>query len=81
MLFGLRRAWGDIAAIVITSAGFGVMHIGKPVPEMISSFFGGAILGWLAIRGRSFLPCFVVHWVVSILMDLAAIHGRPGGLF
>ena len=81
LLFGLRRSLGDWAAIGITSFGFGVMHIGKPVPEMISSFFGGAILGWLALRGKSFLPCFVIHWAIAILMDLVAIHGRPGGLF
>ena len=81
LIFGLSRSIGAWPAIILQAIGFGVMHIGKPLPEMISSFFGGIILGWLALRGKSFLPCFAIHWFISILMDIVAIHGRQTGLF
>lgn len=78
LTFGLRRAFGDIAAIGIQAAAFGLMHWGKPMPEFISSFFGGAILGWLAIRARSFLPGFLLHWAIAFTLDCLAIHARHG---
>ena len=80
LTFGLGRALGYPAAIAIQSVGFGIMHYGKPVPEFYSSFAGGAILGWLAVRGGSFLPCFALHWAISATLDLLAIHARHTGL-
>jgi len=81
LTFGLRRAFGDIAAIAIQALAFGIMHWGKPMPEFISSFFGGAILGWLALRARSFFPCFLLHWAIAFTLDCLAIHARPGAIF
>jgi uncharacterized protein len=81
LLFGLTRAMHAIPAVLIQAAAFGMMHYGKPTPEFIGSFIAGIALGWLALRGKSFLPCFWLHWVVSALFDLLAIHSKPGGLF
>jgi membrane protease YdiL (CAAX protease family) len=81
LTFGLKRAFGPVAAVVLQSLAFGLMHYGKPTPEFLSSFVGGAVLGWLALRGKSFYPCFILHWAVSILMDVLAIHSRSHGLF
>jgi membrane protease YdiL (CAAX protease family) len=81
LTFGLARAFGSPAAVVLQAVGFGVMHMGKPALEMISSFPGGLILGWLALRCRSFLPCFALHWAISLSFDLLAIYAKPGGIF
>lgn len=81
LTFGLKRAFGVVPAIVLQTAAFGLMHYGKPFPEFIGSFIAGAALGWLAVKGRSFLPCFAIHWAVSISFDLLAIWAKPGGLF
>ncbi len=80
LTFGLGRGIGFPAAILLQAVGFGIMHWGKPTPEFYSSFAGGLILGWLAVRGRSFLPCFWLHWAVSVTLDLLAIHVRHTGL-
>lgn len=81
LTFGLERALGAGAAIAIQAAAFGIMHWGKPPAEFASSFVGGAILGWLALRARSFLPGFWIHWGIAVVLDCLAIHARAHGLF
>lgn len=81
LTFGLSRAFGAAPAIALQAVAFGIMHWGKPMPEFLSSFVGGAILGWLALRARSFLPGFYLHWAISATLDALAIHAKPGGLF
>ena len=80
LTFGLARGFGATAAVVTQAAAFGIMHYGKPPAEMAGSFIAGIALGSLALRGRSFLPCFALHWVVSILFDLLVLAWRPGSL-
>jgi membrane protease YdiL (CAAX protease family) len=81
LTFGLARGLGSPAAIVLQSVGFGIMHIGKPMPEVYGSFAAGIALGWLATKGRSFYPCFLLHWAVSVTFDILAVYARPGGIF
>jgi membrane protease YdiL (CAAX protease family) len=81
LTFGLKRGFGDAWAVVLQAALFGLMHIGKPLPEVIGSFIAGVVLGVLALRSRSFLPCFLVHWACSATFDLLVIWAKPGGVF
>lgn len=73
LLFGIAQGMGAIAAIVLQAAIFGFAHTGKPLPEMASSFVGGAILGAICWREKSFLPAFLAHalihltWVLLVL--------------
>jgi membrane protease YdiL (CAAX protease family) len=81
LTFGLSRALGATKAVLLQAVAFGIMHYGKPMPEFYSSFAGGLILGWMALRYRSFFPGFVLHWAVSGAMDILAIHAKPNGMF
>ena len=81
LTFGLARSFGFPAAVFLQSVGFGIMHIGKPAPEVYGSFVAGIALGWLAMKGRSFYPCFLLHWAISAAFDILTIHARPGGIF
>jgi membrane protease YdiL (CAAX protease family) len=81
LTFGLARGFGWAAAIGIQAAAFGLMHYGKPAPEFAGSFVAGVALGALAYRARSFVPCFWLHWAVSVTFDVLAVHSRPGGIF
>jgi membrane protease YdiL (CAAX protease family) len=72
MLFGLERCWGGPSAILIQMVPFTLMHIGKPTPEFFSALVAGLALGWLAWRGRSFWPCFLLHWTCAGAMDVFA---------
>lgn len=72
MLFRLERYCGA-QAILWQCVPFVLMHIGKPGPELHSSLVAGLVLGWLAWRGRSIWPCFLVHWGAAATMDLVGL--------
>lgn len=78
LTFGLAQRLGAVTAIVLQAIAFCLMHVGKPVPEVAGSFIAGLALGALAIRGRSFLPCFALHWAIAITFDLLVIHAIHG---
>lgn len=74
MLFGVRKVLPDWAAIVLQALLFFALHWGKPTPELISSLAGGLLLGVVALRLRSFLPCFLIHWAISMSFDFAVLY-------
>jgi uncharacterized protein len=80
LLFGSARVIGSWAVLPQAIA-FGIMHYGKPGPEMAVSFAAGIILGILALRSRSFAPCFVLHWAAAVTMDVLVILAKRGTLF
>jgi len=53
-----------------------LLHIGKPIEEVISSFFAGIALGLIAYYGKSFLPAFILHFWVSVMFDVMVILNR-----
>jgi membrane protease YdiL (CAAX protease family) len=66
LLFGLAQGFGFIVAILLQAALFGAAHWGKPPIEMYSSFLGGAILGVLCWREKSFAPAFYAHALIHV---------------
>jgi membrane protease YdiL (CAAX protease family) len=67
MLFGLEKSIGK-SAIFVQTIPFVLLHIGKPFLETLFCIPGGFILGYVAYRTRSFLPCFIIHFGVYIGM-------------
>jgi hypothetical protein len=65
-------------AILPMAAFYCTIHFGKPLAECISSFFGGMILGVIALRTRSILGGLIVHLGLAWLME---IGGWLGNLF
>ncbi|NTW32394.1 MAG: CPBP family intramembrane metalloprotease [Bacteroidetes bacterium] len=49
------------------------LHFGKPVAECVSSFFGGYLLGVIALYTRSIFGGCIVHLGVAYLMEFAAL--------
>ncbi len=76
LLFGLKRTIGWWAVLVQAIA-FGLLHYGKPMPEVASSFIAGIILGIIALNAKSIVPCFLLHWVASLSFDVMVIAARP----
>lgn len=74
--FGLERWMGDLALLVMVTP-YCMTHYGKPAPEAFASILTGVVLGFLALRHRSFWLGVAVHWAAAISMDLLAI-GRRG---
>jgi len=72
MLFGLKSKFGYYA-VFVQMIPFFILHRGKPEIEVFSSIFAALILGIQALRARSFLYCFILHWAVNIAIDLFAV--------
>lgn len=77
LLFGLASFLGPGPAIWLQAVPFAFMHLGKPEFETLTTIFGGAALGYIAWRSRSFLYPFLIHWFM-IVFTLLLASGRIG---
>lgn len=67
MLFGLKEKMKE-SAIVVQMIPFTLLHLGKPVLETTSCIISGTYFGYLAYRGNSFWPAFIVHFYLNIAL-------------
>jgi hypothetical protein len=67
-LFGLKSKFGYYS-IFIQMIPFFILHKGKPEVELFASIFAGLILGVQALRSRSFIYCWLLHWLVMFSID------------
>jgi len=67
MLFGLEKSIGK-SAIFVQAIPFVLLHLGKPFLETLACIPGGFVFGYVAYRTRSFLPCFIIHFGMYIMM-------------
>lgn len=64
-------------AIPAMAAPYCLLHLDKPLPEMVTSLFGGLLLGVVALRTRSILAGVLSHVTLAIGTDLAVLgHAR-----
>lgn len=77
MLFGLYPKLG-VYSIPVMVIPYTMIHFGKPTPEAFAAVVAGFALGYLALRSRSFVWGWMLHWSVAITMDLLVI-GREFG--
>ena len=75
LVIGLVRYAGE-KAILPMAAFYCTIHFGKPLGECISSFFGGMILGVIALRTRSILGGLIVHLGLAWLMEIGGWLGN-----
>lgn len=52
------------------------IHWGKPAGELVSSLFGGSILGIVTYYSRSIIGGIIVHVGIAWLMELGALIGN-----
>lgn len=71
LVVGLMRVLGP-RAVLPMAAMYCFWHFGKPAAETISSFFGGYILGIIALRTRTIFGGVLIHMGIALLMELAA---------
>ena len=67
MLFGLEKSIGK-SAILVQLIPFVLLHLGKPFLETLACIPGGFGFGYLSYRTRSFLPCFIIHFGMYMMM-------------
>jgi membrane protease YdiL (CAAX protease family) len=65
LLFGLKDRLGE-ASILVQTIPFVLVHFGKPGLETLSTLITGLYFGYVACRGRSFWPVFLIHLFINI---------------
>ncbi len=74
LYFGLEDRIGTLA-IWVQSVPFAIAHLGKPLPETLTCYFGGLVLGYISYKTRSFFYAALIHWgIFSLLMYLVHIN-------
>lgn len=62
LVFGLEERFG-YQAVLVQAVPFALTHLTKPEIEALGALFGGLVLGYVALRTRSFWPAFLTHWL------------------
>ena len=70
--FDLVRWW----AIPAMAAPYCLLHLDKPLPEMVTSLFGGLVLGVVALRTRSILAGVLAHVTLAVGTDASVLLRR-----
>ena len=65
ILSGLRRMKNTTLAILVSSLFFGIAH--QVLQQSLTAFALGMVIGWLAIRTESLLPCMIFHVIHNSL--------------
>lgn len=65
LLFSLEKEVGRIPAILLHAIPYMLVHIGKPPLEVPYSFFVGLLFGYMALKTKSIMPSFLVHFLGS----------------
>lgn len=72
LLFGLKNKLGE-GSIFVQMVPFVLVHFGKPELETVSTILTGVLFGYIAYRGRSFWPAYLIHLFINIFF-LAAVN-------
>lgn len=65
LLFGLKGKLKE-ASVLVQMVPFVLLHLGKPEIETLSTIITGIYFGWVAYRGNSFWPAFIIHVFINI---------------
>ncbi|MDH3710335.1 MAG: CPBP family intramembrane metalloprotease [Cyclobacteriaceae bacterium] len=69
LILAFTRTLGPYAVLAMVPA-YAFLHFGKPLPETISSVFGGYILGVITYNTRNIYGGIIVHVGIAWLMEL-----------
>ncbi len=75
LVFSLERRFG-LHGIFVMVIPYAMIHLHKPMPEAFGAIGAGILLGYLALRTRSFYGGILLHFGVALTMDLLARGAR-----
>jgi membrane protease YdiL (CAAX protease family) len=75
MLFGLAPRFG-LYAIGIMALPYVMMHYGKPAPEAFGALIAALVLGYLALKHKSFWLGVALHFSVAFSMDILSLFEK-----
>lgn len=77
MTFGLYPRFGYLSLFIMVIP-YALVHVGKPPIEVFMAVPAGLLLGYLALKSRSWVFGALLHWAVGVTMDSLAIWQAGG---
>lgn len=74
LLFSLEKELGRAPALILHAIPYMLVHIGKPPLEVPYSFFVGLLFGYMALKTRSIMPSFLVHFLGSAGFEAGVVY-------
>jgi len=65
LLFGLKEKFKE-GSILLQMIPFVLLHLGKPELETVSTIITGILFGYVAYRGKSYWPAFIIHLFINV---------------
>jgi len=72
MIFGLSKKFGYYS-LLIMAIPYVMIHFNKPVSETLGALVAGFVLGYLALKSKSFVNGILLHFGIALTMDSLAI--------
>ncbi len=76
MLHAFLRLTNMWAAILLTSIPYMLIHLVKPTPETIASFFGSILLCWIAVKFKTIAIGIYLHILLAASMDIFVLFNK-----
>jgi membrane protease YdiL (CAAX protease family) len=73
LLRTLEPAWGLVPAIWLQTVASTLVHLGKPLPEVLGAIPFGLLAGVLAVRGRSLWWPILLHLALGLATDVGSL--------
>lgn len=64
----------ELKSYIITAFIFSAFHVGKPTAEIFYAFLFGLMACYLTQKSRSVLPAAVIHFALSVILNLLIIY-------
>jgi len=77
MTFGLYPRFGYLSLFIMVIP-YALVHVGKPPIEVFMAVPAGLLLGYVALKTRSWVFGALLHWAVGLTMDTLAIWHAGG---
>lgn len=79
VLSAAARAWGEAKGLWFQAILATMVHLGKPLPELLAAAPASLLFGVLALRTRSILYPALLHLVIGLTLDVTLL-ARSGQL-
>ncbi|WP_147533322.1 CPBP family intramembrane glutamic endopeptidase [Bacillus marasmi] len=75
MLSSLKEFVSNRSAVIITSIGFGLLHLTVGIPFIFSLLFsiGGLFYAFVVMKTNSIYPAIIFHFVINVGMVLSGL--------